>query len=639
MSMKMTDWNRPMARHPYQKGKGKDTDNEYIKKYPDKEIFKRLLKFLFPYRKHVIGLIVLLLITSVTQLVYPVGMTIILHIIYPQEKTTALSLFIENMLIFVADDAYTRLIIVGFILFAVLVLNFIVKRTYNYNLQKLSQYLIADIRADMFLHLQQLPMAYYSDTPAGKIVSRLTNDVATVQTLISTEIIQGIGDIFMIFSSIFLMFTMSWRLSLIIILLAPIFGFIFFMFSKRSRVYWIRERRTIAELTGILQESISGSKTIKAFVVEDENIEEFSNVNQQNMFYSLQAARIKAVLQPITQIIIAVAISVVVYVGSLFVRTGTLEVSILLGYVILAQQFMNPLNNLGNLYNNAQQALAAGDRILTTLDTPVTLKDIPNAPELPPVKGEISYDHVYFHYVPNIPVLDDIHIDFKPNERVALVGFTGAGKSTFISLLSRFYDPTQGRILIDGYDISKVTMKSLRSQMGIVLQDNFLFNGTVMDNIRFGRLNATDEDVIAAAKQVGAHPFIMRLPENYRTNVQERGSLLSIGQRQLIAFARALLADPRILILDEATSSVDPYTELKIQEALETLLKGRNSFIIAHRLSTILNSDRILVMDNGKIIQQGTHESLIHQGGLYKHLYEMQFQEQAKKVASNENKT
>jgi ATP-binding cassette subfamily B protein len=579
--------------------------SNYVKKHPDRVVFNHMIQYIQPYRRDVKVLIFLLLATSVTNLAYPVGMTLIIDA--------------------VLNSRMNFLIAIGLLLFVLMIVNFFTKKSYQLNISKLSQFVLKDLRDRVFKQYQDLSLDFYQDQPAGRLISVLTNDVGAVQTLVSSALIQAIGDIFQIVSSIIVMFVWSWQLSISLLLLAPIFGGIFYLFALKSRYYWFKQRQTISEITRILQESVSGSKTIKAFVTEDQNIESFDVANKADREISLAAARLNAFLQPIMQVIVAIAIGAVLYIGSRLVQSGALNVAVLLGYVIMATQFINPFNNLGNLYNQAQLSLAAGDRILTIIETKPHVVEKPNAIEMPPIRGEIEYDHVYFEYVPDVPVLKDICFKSTPNQRVALVGYTGAGKSTFISLMSRFYDPTRGRILIDGIDLRDVTTDSYRSQMGIVLQDTFLFSGTIMDNIRYGKLGATDEDVIEAAKQVGAHKFIMNLPEEYKTEVRERGSLLSVGQRQLISFARALLANPRILILDEATSSVDPYTELKIQEALEVLLQGRNSFIIAHRLSTILNSDIILVMENGEITQRGTHEELIAQGGLYKHLYEMQF--------------
>jgi ATP-binding cassette subfamily B protein len=584
----------------------------YVKKHPDNVIFRFMLQFLNPYYRDVKILIVLLLATSVTNLAYPVGMTFILEA--------------------VMNTDLNRLLMIGMIIAVAMFGNFLTKKSYQYNISKLSQYVMRDIRTRLFKQYQDLSLDFYQQYPTGRLISILTNDVGAVQMLISNALIQAIGDIFTIVSSIVLMFVWSWQLSISLLLLAPIFGSIFYLFALKSREYWIQQRQTIAEITRILQESISGSKTIKAFVTEDQNIETFMNANRADREISMSAAKLHAFLQPIMQVIAAAAIGSVLFVGSKLVQSGALNVTVLLGYVILATQFINPFNNLGNLYNQAQQALAAGDRIMTVIETKPNVIDKPNTKTMPPIEGIIEYKDVSFEYDKGVKVLKKINFKSTKNQRVALVGYTGAGKSTFISLLSRFYDPTEGAITIDGYDLREVSLESMRSQMGIVLQDTFLFSGTIMENIRYGKLDATDEECIAAAEKVGAHKFIMNLPENYKTEVRERGSLLSVGQRQLISFARALLANPRILILDEATSSVDPYTELKIQEALEVLLNGRNSFIIAHRLSTILNSDVILVMENGEITQRGTHDELVLQeGGLYKHLYEMQFKKMEEK--------
>ena len=582
------------------------TKSTYIKTYPDKVIFRRLWTYLNPYMHDVKLLIFLMIITSLSQMAYPIGMTLILQAVQNNDRT--------------------RLIQIGIGMMGIMLINFLSKRAYQYNVNKLSQYVLFDLRTEVFGKFQDLSIDFYTKTPAGKLMSRLTNDVGAIQSLISSALIQLIGDIFMVITSFSLMLWISWKLTGVILLFLPLFGGIFYFFGMKSRYYWFKQRKTVSELTRILQESVSGSKTIKAFVTETQNISLYDRANRADKDVSLAAARLNAFLQPVTQLIAALGIGVIIFTGAHLVRTGELDITLMLGYVIIAMGFINPFNNIGNFYNTSQQALAAGDRVMVILDTKPTVDNLPDALPLPPVQGVIEYKNVNFSYVENVQVLDNINFKTTMNQRYAFVGFTGAGKSTLISLLSRFYDPTEGQIFIDGHDIKTVTLHSVRSQMGIVLQDTFLFSGSIMENIRYGKLDATDEEVIEAAKRVGAHRFIMNIPEEYDTNVREQGSLLSVGQRQLIAFARALLADPPILILDEATSSVDPYTELKIQEALEVLLKKRNSFIIAHRLSTILNSDIICVLENGKIIEHGPHDELIlNEGGVYKHLYEMQF--------------
>lgn len=578
-------------------------NRKYI--YSDKEVFQRTVKYVLPYKKEIWFLIFLLMVTSITNMAYPIGMKFVLDEIQAEH--------------------FNGLYLIVFLLLIAMIVNFFSKRHYQYRINMLGQKAMTDIRYDIFTHLQKLSLKYYTERPAGKIMSTLTNDVGTVNALISNSLIQLIGDLFTVITTFVLLLIMSWKLTLIIILLAPIFALIFIQFAKRSRLYWIRARRTIANITGILQESISGSKTIKAFATEDINIQVFDKANREDLDVNWKAAKLNAFLQPVTQLITAIAVIIVIYIGAHLLKTNQLQPSELLAYILLAMNFLGPFNNIGNFYNNAQAAMAGGERILLILDEKVDVKDKEGAIDLPKIEGYINYENVSFSYIEGIEVLKDINIKVKPKQRVAFVGFTGAGKTTLISLLSRFYDPTKGRITIDGHDIRDIKLESLKKHLGIVLQDTFLFSGTIKDNIKYGRLDATDEEIIEAAKSVGAHKFIMKLPNGYETDVMERGQLLSIGQRQLISFARALLADPPILILDEATSSVDPYTELKIQEALEVLLKGRNSFIIAHRLSTILNSDMICAMEHGRVIQAGTHDELMKQEGLYKHLYEMQF--------------
>ncbi len=591
--------------------KKKGNDPRYVRDLPDKIIIRRLLSYLKPYKRDVILLIVLVVYNSIAALAYPIGT--------------------KFMLEYLEDENVNRLLMIAGILIGILILSFFSQRAYQYNVSKLGQYILYDLRGELFTHIQDLSVEYHTNMPAGKLMSRITNDVDTIQGFVSNNIIQFLGDVISAISMFVTMLIFSWELTLVLLALFPLFGFIFSYAAKRSRYYWRKQRKKISEITRILQETISGVKTIKAFVMEDKNIKNFDLRNRENRDISMQAAKINAALQPVLQLVIAGALGAVVFIGAELLDRGILELSTLLGYVILVTQFVNPLNRLGNFYNNIQSSLASGDRVLKIMDIEPKIIDAPDAKELPPIDGEVEYHNVWFEYEEDLPVLKDINFKTDPGDRYAFVGFTGAGKTTLVSLLSRFYDPKKGKITIDGHDIKKVTLDSLRSQIGVVLQDTFLFNGSVIDNIRYGKLDATNEEVVAAAKKVGAHPFIEKLPEGYDTSIRERGSLLSIGQRQLISFARALLSNPPILVLDEATSSVDPYTELKIQEALEVLLQERTSFIIAHRLSTILNSNVICVMEDGEIVQRGNHEELIRKGGLYKHLYELQFKRSEEK--------
>ena len=607
------------------KKRAEDPTSRYYrtKTYSDKVIFKRLFKYLLKYKKKLVFLLFLQLVVSITALGYPFLMGMIIG---PLEGLG------ENPSTAALKDAMGQLWLLGLILFLIVFINFVVKWIYQRQISVLSLHSISEIRTDLFTHMQELSLDYYSNRPVGKIMSSLINDVEAVNNLVSQAIIQLIGDLLTVFASLLSMFIISFQLSVFIVAFAPLIGGVIYLFAKKSREYWRRTRQTISLITTLLQESISGSKTIKAFVTEDQNIENFDLANKADKEVNLSAARLQAFLSPIIQLIIAFAIGLVLIRGAILVSNGQLDLQRLVTYILLAMGFIGPLGNSANFYNSMQLAMAGGERILTIMDTDPKIKVIENPVKLESIKGIIKFEDVSFEYVENLPVLKNINIQTKPGMRVAFVGFTGAGKTTLVSLLSRFYDPQKGKISIDGVDLKDLDLDTLRAQMGIVLQDTYLFSGNVMENIRYGRPDATDEECIDAAKMVGAHKFIIKLTEGYDTEVRERGSLLSVGQRQLISFSRALIADPNILILDEATSSVDPYTEIKIQEALEVLLQNRNSFIIAHRLSTILNSDLICVLENGEIIQQGTHEELSSTEGLYKHLYEMQFKKPGKSL-------
>ncbi len=679
-------------------GRSKVTSNPpptKIRRYRDWTIMKRIFSFVLPYKWEVVKLILLSLLNSLVGLAYPVGVMFIMA-----ELTASYDSVNQ---VFVNDPThFSNVLLVGLGLLAVMLLGFYLKKTYTYKMAYLGQSAMLDVRRQVFDRLQILSLNYYVERPAGKIMSSVTNDVDAIANLVSNAVIQIVGDVFTVISSVTAMLLISLTLSATLLLIMPAGFVLMFFFARKSRQYWRRSRETISNITSNLQETISGSRTIKAFVTEDENIEIFKELNEADRNVNLSAARLNAFVGPLIQVLVVIGLGIILWVGAREVEAGRLAIPGMVGYFLFASNFGGPFGNVSQFYNHIQLALAGGERVLTILDTKPDVVEKPPAStlpletrvasleehfpdlrspppgqeakpladriknlqpkfpninitpetplaaiiasmeitfppknysiEMPHIKGSVEYRNVFFEYEKNVPVLKSINVKFRPAERVALVGFTGAGKTTFINLLSRFYDPNEGAVLVDGMDLRDVTLSSLRSQMGIVLQDTFLFSGTVMDNIRYGRLDATDEEIIAAAKKVNAHDFIMRLEKGYQTEVKERGSLLSVGQRQLIAFARAILANPPILILDEATSSVDPYSELIIQEALEELLKNRTSFIIAHRLSTVINSDTILVMEHGQIIQQGSHEQLLATGGLYKHLYEMQFKEPGAKI-------
>lgn len=489
---------------------------------------------------------------------------------------------------------------------------------------KVGQDIIFDIRTDLFKHLQELPFKYYDDRPQGKILIRVVNYVNSVSDVLSNGIINFILEIVnLIFIAAF-MFAVDVHLSLITIAGLPVFLGIMLLIKTRQRRAWQAVSNKSSNLNAYLQESISGIRVTQIFSREQHNKGIFTRLAGNFRTEWMKALRYNALI-PFTVDNLATIVTTLIYlVGLLALSPQDITFGVILAMGAYAARFWQPILNLSQLYNNFINAVAYLERIFETLDEPVTVSDVPNAKQLPSVQGNVKFDDVTFAYDPGINILENLSIDVKAGESIALVGPTGAGKTTVVNLISRFYNVTEGKILIDGNDISQVTLKSLRSQMGIMLQDSFIFSGTIMDNIRYGKLDATEEEVIAAAKTVCADEFIREFEQGYMTEVNERGSKLSQGQRQLISFARTLLADPRILILDEATSSIDAKTERLLQQGLNELLKGRTSFIIAHRLSTVKNCDRIMYVSDKGIAESGSHDELIAKRGLYYKLYTAQ---------------
>lgn len=489
------------------------------------------------------------------------------------------------------------------------------------------QHMLYSMRRALFSHLQDLGLDFYDKLQAGRIMSRVTSDVESLNQLISSGVLGLLTDLVTLVAIMAIMIQMNLKLALATLAVVPLlFLVVWTLRTRMTRAYHLVRRR-IADIAANLQESISGMKIVQAFSREELNAEKFSDTNYESFQAQLEAARLHALFHPMVDIISAFGSALIVYYGGLRMAWNdpTVTVGTIVAFLNYMTRFFWPIRNLTEVYNLILQAGVSSERVFEILDTEPNVKDKQGAIELGKVQGHVKFNNVVFGYEPGLPVLHGISLEARPNETIALVGPTGAGKSSIINLLCRFYDVDEGEILVDGIDIRDVTVESLRRNMGIVLQDMFIFSGTVRDNIRYGRLDATDEEVERAAKIVGAHDFIMRLPDGYDTEVRERGSRLSVGQRQLLSFARALLADPRILILDEATSSVDAYTEYLIQKALEKLFEGRTSIVIAHRLSTIRNADRIYVIQDGRVAEVGNHEELMAKGGLYKSLYEKQF--------------
>ena len=489
---------------------------------------------------------------------------------------------------------------------------------------EIGQNILKEMRHSIFEHLQRLPFAYFDNRPHGKILIRVVNYINTLSDLLSNGLINLISDIISVVITLAFMFFIDVKLTLYSLILLPVLFLIVMVITTKQRKAYQHLSNKQSNLNAYIHESISGIKITQSFAREEENAEIFDEVSNEYRDAWMKAVKVQFLLWPGVQNISVLTTSLIYFIGirqiGVEVSTGTLIAFI--GYI---NNFWNPVINIGNFYNSLITATAYLERIFETMDEIPDIQDAPNAQILPPIQGNVVFEDVVFRYEEGKNILDGVTFDITPGESIALVGPTGAGKTTIINLLSRFYDINEGSIKVDGHEVREVTLESLRTQMGVMLQDTFVFSGTIMDNIRYGKLDATEEEIIEAAKVVRAHDFIKDLKDGYHTVVEERGSTLSAGQRQLISFARALLADPKILILDEATSSIDTKTEELLQEGLQQLLKGRTSFIIAHRLSTIKNSSQIFYISGGKIAEAGTHDELMEHKGLYHHLYQSQY--------------
>lgn len=485
---------------------------------------------------------------------------------------------------------------------------------------------IQALRDDLFTHVQNLSLSFFSRYESGRLISRIINDVNTLREAITWAIVGTFRDMLSLIGIVIVMVLINLPLTVVALGVLVVLAIIANFWRIYARKTYLRVVETNARMNAELAEAFNGVRVTQAFDRQTYNAHRFAtHFNQNNRQANMNATLVASLFFPSIELVGGVATGLLIYVGGTLVLRQELSIFTLLTFVLYIDQFFQPIRQLAQRYNLFQAVMAAGDKLFHLLDRPIEIQDAPDAVELPPISGHVRFEQVCFAYEDDdkLPVVTDITLDVPPGTTVALVGHTGAGKTTLIKLLMRFYDIKEGRLTIDGYDINKVTQRSLRRQMGIVLQETYLFSGTVMDNIRYGRLDASDDDVIAAATAVGAHDFISRLEHGYHTEVREGGSLLSAGQKQLLAFARALLADPRILILDEATSNIDTQTEKIIQTALTRLLEGRTSFVIAHRLSTIVNSDLIVVMSHGRIVEMGTHQELLGASGAYRSMYTM----------------
>ncbi|EGO9490387.1 ABC transporter ATP-binding protein [Enterococcus faecalis] len=567
--------------------------------------YKRLGAYIKPYKKAVFKTLFVIILANLASMLGPYFTKIAIDQVIPQ-KNLSLLLILGAIFLF-------SLVIIGWCM-----------RYRIYAITEIGQDILKDMRFSIFEHLQKLPFSYFDSRPHGKILIRVVNYINTLSDLLSNGLINSISDLFNVIITLIFMLFIDVKLTLYSLLLLPVlFVMVLFIQGKQRKAYQELSNKQ-SNLNAYIHESISGIKITQSFAREDENFQIFNEVSEEYRQSFMKAVRVQYLLWPAVQNISVITTCFIYFVGirqlGVSVTTGTLIAFI--GYI---NNFWNPVINIGNFYNSLITATAYLERIFETMDVVPEIQDAPHAIELPPIKGTVDFQHVYFRYEEGKNILTDVSFHIEPGQTIALVGPTGAGKTTIINLLSRFYDVNEGAVKIDGYDVRDVTLRSLRKQMGVMLQDTFIFSGTIIENIRYGNLAATEEEVIQAAKIVRAHDFIKDLKDGYETVVEERGSTLSAGQRQLISFARALLADPKILILDEATSSIDTKTEELLQEGLQQLLKGRTSFIIAHRLSTIKNSDKIFYIDGGRIVEEGSHDQLMAKHALYHHLYQSQY--------------
>ncbi|MBC2207215.1 ABC transporter ATP-binding protein [Listeria booriae] len=566
---------------------------------------KRIMVFVKPYQKPIYITLFVILLANVATMLGPYLTKVVIDTAIPQKDMTLLAWL---GVAFVASVIVTGLCMwyrIGAI-------------------TRIGQDILKDMRFSIFEHLQKLPFAYFDSRPHGKILIRVVNYINTLSDLLSNGLINLISDILSVVVTLAFMFAIDVKMTLYSLILIPVLFVIVMVIKNAQRRAYQQLSNKQSNLNAYIHESIAGIKVTQSFSRETENHEIFTEVSDAYRESWMKAVKIQFLLWPGVQNIAVITTCLIYFVGikglGVEVSTGTLVAFV--GYV---GNFWNPVINIGNFYNSLITATAYLERIFETMDVEPDIIDAPNARQMPTIKGDVRFDNVYFRYEEGKNILKGISFDVKAGESIALVGPTGAGKTTVINLLSRFYDINEGEISVDGENIAEVKLRSLREQMGVMLQDTFIFSGTILENIRYGKLDATEEEVIAAAKVVRAHDFISALKDGYHAEVKERGSTLSAGQRQLISLARALLADPKILILDEATSSIDTQTEMLLQEGLEKLLEGRTSFIIAHRLSTIKNSSRIFYIDNGRIQESGSHDELMAKKGYYYQLYQSQF--------------
>ena len=598
-------------------------DEETYGRVFDYRVVMRIVPYLLPYKSLIAISLVALVVFTATQVAVPwlikIGIDGYISVGDYSGLSLIVALFMSNALVGWGSNYLNEITLV-----------------------RASQQVLYRLRRDMFAHLQRLSVTFADKNEVGRIMSRVQGDVYQVQEFLGVAVVT-LGDLMGLAGIVVAVLLMNVKLGLISMVVLPMLFIVMAFWQPRTRKAFIRVRGAIAIVNGAFNENISGVRVVQAMNRQRHNLEQFEVKNRENLRAGLSASRLGAGLLPVVDVLSALSIGLAVFFGARMVIGNSMEVGTLVAFILYIQRFFEPIRSLTMQYTQLQRAMASGSRIFELLDTEPDLVDAPGAKVLPRLRGEIELRNVSYGYVPGQDVIRNLDLHIKPGEAVAIVGPTGAGKTTLVSLISRFYDVPRdkGAILVDGHDIRDVTRRSLAGQMGMVLQEPFLFSGSVRMNIKYNHADATDDAMIAATVAVGAHDFITRLEDGYDTYLHERGVNLSLGQRQLVSFARAIVADPRILILDEATANIDSYTEMLIQRALVKLLAGRTAIVIAHRLSTIRGADKIVVMDNGQIAEVGTHGQLIDLDGLYAHLYRMNYaaMEQARPLSTPEEQS